>query len=140
MVTVITKSRQIGSYSDQLINRLKNEWSLYLSKKAKLVTTVTREQAKKRGAVIYPSHQKFLVQLGENIRLARRRRKYTQTILSERTGLSRLTIRKIEQGDPGVSIGHYVRVLGVLGLVEDLANVARDDELGRKLQDIELLS
>ncbi|VYU43378.1 Uncharacterised protein [Metakosakonia massiliensis] len=50
-----------------------------------------------------------------------------------------MTIRKIEQGDASVAIGHYVSVLGVLGLVEDLLNVARDDELGRKLQDIALL-
>ena len=70
--------------------------------------------------------------------MARKRRKYTQTVISERTGLSRLTIRKIEHGDPTVSLGHYVAVLGVLGLVDDLAKVASDDELGRKLQDIEL--
>ena len=70
--------------------------------------------------------------------MARKRRKYTQTVISERTGLSRLTIRKIEHGDPTVSLGHYVALLGVLGLVDDLAKVASDDELGRKLQDIEL--
>ena len=53
--------------------------------------------------------------------------------------MSRLTIRKIEQGNSKVSIGHYVAVLSVLGLVEDFARVANDDELGRKLQDIKLL-
>lgn len=78
--------------------------------------------------------------LGENIKLAYKRRKYTQSLIAERTGLSRLTVRKIEQGDPTVSIGHYVAVLGVLGLVEDFAKVASDDELGRKLQDIKLKS
>ena len=81
----------------------------------------------------------MLTQFGENIKLARKRRKLTQTMLSERTGLSRLTLRKIEQGDPKVSLGHYVAVLGVLGLVDDFLLLARDDELGRKLQDIELL-
>lgn len=50
-----------------------------------------------------------------------------------------MTLRKIERGDPTVSIGHYVAVLAVLGLVEDITQVALDDELGRKLQDIELL-
>jgi len=50
-----------------------------------------------------------------------------------------MTIRKIERGDPTVSIGHYVAVLAVVGLVDDLAKVANDDELGRKLQDIQLL-
>ncbi|WP_342322346.1 helix-turn-helix domain-containing protein [Kosakonia sp. BYX6] len=95
--------------------------------------------AEKRSAVVFPRNQKVLGQLGENIKLARKRRKLTQTMLSERTGLSRITIRKIEQGDPRVSLGHYVAVLGVLGLVDDFLKVARDDELGRKLQDIELL-
>ncbi len=96
-------------------------------------------RSSKRSAVVFPKNQKILVQLGENIRLARKRRKYTQTLISERTGLSRLTIRKIEHGDGTVSIGHYVAVLSVLGLVEDLAEVASDDQLGRKLQDIKLM-
>jgi len=94
----------------------------------------------KRSAVVFPKNQKVLTQLGENIKLAYRRRGYTQVLISERTGLSRLTIRRIEQGDPRVSIGHYVLVLSVLGLVDDFAKVASDDELGRKLQDIKLLS
>ncbi|ABC28015.1 predicted transcriptional regulator [Hahella chejuensis KCTC 2396] len=94
----------------------------------------------KRSAIVFPKNQKVLSQLGENIKLARKRRNYTQTLISERTGLSRLTIRRIEQGDAKVSMGHYVAVLGVLGLVEDLVKVASDDELGRKLQDIKLLS
>lgn len=92
-----------------------------------------------RSAVIFPKNQRLLEQLGENIKLACKRRGYTQVLISERTGLSRLTIRKIEKGDPGVSIGHYLAVLGVLGLAEDVARVAEDDKLGRKLQDIKLM-
>lgn len=94
---------------------------------------------KSRAAVVFPKNRRLLEQLGENIKLACKRRGYTQVLISERTGLSRLTIRKIEKGDPGVSIGHYLAVLGVLGLAEDLSRVARDDELGRKLQDIKLM-
>lgn len=106
-----------------------------------MVSVVTTDMSSpKRSAVVFPKSQKVLSQLGENIQLARLRRNYAQTLISERTGLSRLTIRKIERGDPKVSLGHYVAVLGVLGLVEDLANVANDDELGRKLQDIKLMS
>lgn len=93
----------------------------------------------KRKATIFPKNQKVLKAFGENIKLAYKRRGYTQSLISERTGLSRLTIRKIEQGDPTVSVGHYVAVLSILGLVEDFAQVARDDELGRKLQDIKLI-
>lgn len=93
----------------------------------------------KRSATVFPKQRQALEQLGENIKLARKRRKYTQELISSRTGLSRLTVRKVEHGDPAVSIGHYVAVLGVLGLVEDFTKVGSDDELGRKLQDIELM-
>lgn len=93
----------------------------------------------KRSATVFPKNRKVLEQLGENIKLAYKRRGYTQSLISERTGLSRLTIRRIEQGDSKVSIGHYVAVLSVLGLVGDFAQVASDDELGRKLQDIKLM-
>lgn len=101
---------------------------------------IKEKSGKSRAAVVFPKNRRVLEQLGENIKLACKRRGYTQVLISERTGLSRLTIRKIEKGDPTVSIGHYLAVLGVLGLVSDLASVARDDELGRKLQDISLMS
>ncbi|WP_329774862.1 helix-turn-helix transcriptional regulator [Agarivorans aestuarii] len=68
-----------------------------------------------------------------------KRRGISQDMMYKRTGISKPTLRKITKGDPSVSIGHYVNVLAVLGLLEDLGNVALDDELGRKLQDIELL-
>jgi len=93
---------------------------------------------RKRTAPVFPKNRRILSELGENIKLACKRRKYTQSLIAERTGLSRLTVRKIEQGDPTVSIGHYVAVLSVLGLVADFAKVASDDALGRKLQDIKL--
>lgn len=61
-------------------------------------------------------------------------------MVAERTGLSKPTLRNIERGESTVSIGHYLRVLAVLGLADDLGRVALDDELGRKLQDIALQS
>lgn len=88
---------------------------------------------------LFPKYENVLIQLGENIKLAIKRRKFTQTLLAERTGLSRMTIRKITQGNPNVAIGYYVMVLGVLGLEQDFSKVGKDDELGRKLQDIALL-
>lgn len=105
-----------------------------------MVTIVSIMTKKKRSAAIFPKNQKVLSLLGENIKLACKRRGYSQSLIAERTGLSRLTVRKIQQGDSTVSIGHYLTVLGVLGLADDFAKVARDDELGRKLQDINLMS
>ncbi len=101
---------------------------------------VTNQAKSKRKATVFPKNQAVLSLLGENIKLACKRRGYSQLLISERTGLSRLTIRKIQRGDGTVSIGHYVAVLSILGLVEDFAKVANDDLLGRKLQDIQLMT
>lgn len=45
---------------------------------------------------------------------------------------------KVEAGDPGATLGSYVRVLAVLGLEDDLNQLGADDRVGRKLQDLEL--
>lgn len=82
---------------------------------------------------------KILEELGENIKLARLRRKLSTRQVAERAGIGRTTLYEIERGKPNVSIGNYAQVLSVLGLVEDLSQVAKDDELGRKLQDAKLL-
>lgn len=93
----------------------------------------------KRSAVVFPKDQKILRTLGENIHLAMKRRHITQDLLHRRTGISKPTIRKILAGEASVSLGHYANVLSSIGLIADLGEVARDDELGRKLQDIALL-
>ena len=80
----------------------------------------------------------MLQTLGENIHLARLRRDLSSEQVAERAGMSRNTLIKIERGDEGVAIGMYFRVLIVLGLQDDLLLIARDDVLGRKLQDIGL--
>lgn len=58
--------------------------------------------------------------------------------IAERAGIGRTTLVKIEKGDEGVSIGQYFRVLIALGLGNDITLLAKDDELGRKLQDAKL--
>jgi len=83
--------------------------------------------------------EKILRELGENIRLARLRRKLSTIQVTERAGIGRTTLYEIERGRPNVSIGNYTQVLSVLGLEEDLLNVAKDDLLGRKLQDAKLV-
>ncbi|MFC2176088.1 helix-turn-helix domain-containing protein [Bacteroidota bacterium] len=82
--------------------------------------------------------QKLLMGLGENIRLARLRRELGVEQVAERAGISRKTLYAIENGKPTTSMGHYLSVLAVLGLERDLSQVAMDDELGRKLQDLRL--
>jgi len=89
--------------------------------------------------VIFPQYKMICDQLGENIKLARKRRKLTSIQLSERAAIERATLRKIERGDPGVSMGAYFNVLKSLNLHEDFLKLAVDDELGRKLQDLDLL-
>jgi transcriptional regulator with XRE-family HTH domain len=90
--------------------------------------------------IILPKHKLILEEMGQNIKLARKRRKLLTTQISERADVSRSTLFLIEQGDEGVSIGNYFNVLRVLGLEMDFLKLASDDILGRKLQDLELLT
>src|SRR5437879_3297695 len=85
--------------------------------------------------VILPKLQRILAELGENIRYARLRRRFSAALLAERAGISRNTLRSIERGEPSVTFGSYATVLLCLGLENDLLLVAKDDILGRKLQD-----
>lgn len=81
---------------------------------------------------------KPLRELGERLQLARLRRRYSAQTVAARAGVTRMTLYKVEKGDPSVSLGTYANVLRVLGLQGDLDLLARDDVLGRKLQDLAL--
>lgn len=94
---------------------------------------------KTKKQILFPRHQKVLDELGENIKLARKRRGFTAIQVSERAGLDRKTLYRIEKGDPKVTLGAYFNVLRVLGLQDDFLKLAHDDEFGRKLQDLKLL-
>ena len=93
----------------------------------------------KQQLVLLPKAQKVLNDLGENIKLARLRRKLSTEQVSERAGISRSTLWQIEKGTPTVAMGAYFQVLFVLGLEKDFLKLGADDELGRKLQDAGLL-
>ena len=97
-------------------------------------------QPKSRKPTLFKRQRSVLEQLAENIKLARKRRGFSITLISHRTGLSRTTINKIETGNAGVSMGNYLIVLTAVGLANDLAEVGANDELGRKLQDIKTLT
>ena len=90
---------------------------------------------KNKKAILLPPIKRILQDLGENIKLARLRRKLSAEQVSKRANLSRPTLLAIEKGSPGVAMSSYAQVLFVLGLEKDLLRVAEDDKLGRKLQD-----
>ena len=73
--------------------------------------------------------------MGENVRKARLRRAYSSATVAQRAGITRKTLYRVERGDPAVALGIYARVLQALRLENDLASIAADDALGRKLQD-----
>ena len=89
--------------------------------------------------IIFPRHLQIMERLGENIKLARKRRKLTTVQVAERADIDRTTLYQIEKGNPKVSMGAYFNVLRVLGLQDDFLKLAADDTLGRKLQDLDLL-
>ncbi len=94
---------------------------------------------KKRNTILLPRAQKTISVLGENIKLARLRRKFSAEQVAQRADISRPTLVSIEKGNPNVTIGAYVKVLSVLGLENDIMEVAKDDNLGRRLQDAKLI-
>ena len=92
-----------------------------------------------RSTLLFPKTERLLQDMGENLKLARKRRKLSTQQVAERANIARSTLWLVEQGAPSVAIGIYMQVLFVLGLEKDLANVGAGDPLGRKLQDAKLL-
>jgi len=84
---------------------------------------------------IYPASAKEMKALGLRLRDARLRRRFSMETVCSRADISRPTLNKVENGDPSVAFGIYVQVLRVLGMVEDLSLIAKEDVLGRRLQD-----
>ncbi len=76
--------------------------------------------------------------MGERLRLARMRRKLSNAVVAQRAGISRTSLYKVEAGDPGATMGTYLRVMAALGLEADINALAADDKVGRKLQDLAL--
>ncbi len=93
----------------------------------------------KKSVVIMPHTREILETMGEQIKLARLRRNISADLVADRAGISRATLCSVEKGAPSVAMGIYAAVLHALnGMDEDLLLVAKDDELGRKLQDLNL--
>ena len=86
-----------------------------------------------------PAVEKIILELGQNIKLARKRRKLSLQFVAYTAGISRSTLGLIEKGTPGVSLRFYIQVLIELRLEKDLFKVVSDDPLGRDLQDIALM-
>ena len=88
-----------------------------------------------KAPTLYPTQSRLLRELGVRLREARLRRRLSVSQVAERTDVSRPTLNKVEKGDPSVTLGTYLRVLTVLGLEKDLALLAAEDPVGRRLQD-----
>lgn len=105
---------------------------------AKLIRYGYNNGMAKRTAPLLPATERRLRELGDRLRLARLRRRLTAGHVAERAGMSPMTLRGIERGGPGVTIGAYAAVLQVLGLDADLELLGANDTVGRDLQDSRL--
>ena len=93
----------------------------------------------KKAETVLPSTERILNTMGEQIKLARLRRQLSAELIAERAGISRATLWSVEKGSPSVAIGIYAAVLHALNnLDKDLLLVAKDDEFGRKMQDLNM--
>ena len=96
---------------------------------------------KKAAYNILPGTEEILKTMGEQIKLARLRRSLSSELTAERAGISRASLWKVEKGDPSVAMGIYAAVLHALNnLDQDLLLLAKDDVLGRQLQDLNLIT
>jgi len=92
----------------------------------------------KKTSPLLPSTAELLNQFGERLRLARLRRKLTSKQVAERAGMSPMTLRSLERGGDGVTMGAYLAVMQVLGIELDINLLGQADTLGRELQDARL--
>ncbi len=99
---------------------------------------VYNSEMPRKPPIVFPQEQRLLSQLGERLKLARMRRKLSNAVVAQRAGISRTSLYKVEAGDPGATLGTYMRVMAVLGLEADINALAADDKVGRKLQDLAL--
>ena len=96
---------------------------------------------KKAAYNIMPKTEEILRIMGEQIKLERLRRDLTSELVAERAGISRSSLWKVESGNPAVAMGIYAAVLHALNdMDKDLLLIAKDDELGRHLQDMDLIT
>jgi transcriptional regulator with XRE-family HTH domain len=93
-----------------------------------------------KSSPLLPATSDLLAAFGARLRLARERRKLTSAQVAARAGMAPLTLRNVERGADGVTIGAYLAVMQVLGLEADLALLAATDDVGRQLQDAALVS
>ena len=92
----------------------------------------------RKNVVLLPKTQKNIETMGYQIKLARLRRKLPVELVAKRAGVSRASVWAVEKGSPSVAIGIYAAVLLAIGMPDELTLVAKDDVLGRTLQDLDL--
>ena len=92
----------------------------------------------KKTAAMLPTSDELLRQFGDRLRLARLRRRLSAKQVAERAGMAPMTLRSLERGGSGVTMGAYLAVMQVIGIEKDLDLLGKADPLGRELQDAQL--
>ena len=92
----------------------------------------------KKTAPLLPITGELLRQFADRLRLARLRRRLSAKQVAERAGMAPMTLRSLERGGSGVTMGAYLAVMQVLGIEKDLDLLGKADPVGREIQDAQL--
>lgn len=72
--------------------------------------------------------RRILSNVGQHIKIARKRRRISEQQLADLAYTSRRTVQRLEAGEPGVGIGILISVLMILNLEKDMLNIAHPDK------------
>lgn len=110
----------------------------FYSDQTKLILREIALTMGRKSTALLPKHARMMSEVGENLRLARLRRRLSAQQVAGRAGISRSTLQSLENGSSSVATGNLLQVLVVLGLEKDFLALAAVDPLGRKLEDARL--
>jgi transcriptional regulator with XRE-family HTH domain len=77
-----------------------------------------------------------VTKMGQDLRSARQARRWTQADVARRAGMALATYKRMESGEPGVTLGLWLQAWEKMGMLDQLAEATRPhrDAHGERLR------